>query len=331
MSLANTSFFNTYQFNQGLVYAKTYQQILNPNGPYILMVNDRQSLIASLSTTEVSNAINVINASLVAETTLKNVDVNPISNINQSLNSFFQNNYGNYLRDYFTGLTSSVNVAWYSLFKDSWQQTTSSELVQQVGFATWNGFTTSYMFYPAYSPITNLQSTASITTTIDNTIYLTGFGTDICNFALPGYIISFGTGSLPTPTNYSISTSTVLSIGSTNSLVVSSVGVGNSVFAFRKLKNPEYLEFRFGTSSITGLAATQIFNNFTLNVTLQNNLGLTTASVGITTNNPTGRINIGTYGLPTYLATNILGIAVSGGVVSSPYLQTLEVWVKSVN
>lgn len=330
MSIANTTFFNTYQNNQGLIYAKSYNQVLNPIDSYQGMINSRQLLIGNMTTSEVNSAVNIINSSLQAENSFLSLNSNPLVNVFSALNTFFKTTYNCFVKDFFIGLANTINVAWSNSFKDAWQKSINNELVQHLGFATWNG--SGYVFYPPYSSITNLQNTAAIIGTSINTVTLSGYGTNITNFALPGYIVvSSSSSSLPTPPNISLATS-VIAIANTNILQLSGpLGSATSLFAFRPLRNAEYLEFRFGTSSITGLAATVIFNPFILNVTLITSLGIATASVGITTNSTNGRINIGTYGLPTYQTTQIVNIGVASTTVINPYLQTLEVWVKSIN
>lgn len=331
MAIADTSFFVNYQDGLGVIYAKSLQEVLNPVYNYTSMVNTRQSFLFNLAPNEVSAGVSVIEGHLSSESSFIEENANSISAVLSSVNTFFRNTYSYYLRDYFTGLTSSRVVAWANAFKDAWEVTFSAELVHQIGIVTWNG--NNFVFYPPTSSVTNKQYSAEIIGINSNYVTLSGFGTDITHFALPGYyFVNSATSSMPGSNSYAFST-TVVGIYNTNTLILSNqIGSGSSCFVYRPLKNAEYLEFRFGTTAITGVAATSVTDNLYLSVTLNNTTGLTTATVGILTSNNDGRINIGTYGNSSYLALGITSVGIATG--SSGYLinnPTLEVWVKSTN
>jgi hypothetical protein len=102
------------------------------------------------------------------------------------------------------------------------------------------------------------------------------------------------------------------------------------MIAFRPLKNAEYLEFRWGSNSVTGTAATSVLNNITLSVTLQGASGINTASVALSSTST--RATIGTYNQTIYQALGIASIGITTGSVASLGTQkSLEIWVKSIN
>jgi len=326
MSIANTSFFYAYQNTLGLTYARGFEETYNPASTLQTFVGARQLFLGNMSTTDVTNGLTVVNAHLSAENTYSNAALGNTKTVSQQLNNFFTNTYGVPLRDNFNSLTPTQVVAWESSFKEAWYQANTQELVQQIGFATWNG--TGFVMYPAFSGITNVQNTSGIAATSGNNI--TVFGqSPISNFAMPNdLIVASVSSSLPSSAVFSVSTTVVTGYANTNTLVLSGpIGSATSLFAFRQLKNPEYLEFRFATSGVTGLAATYIASDIILSVTLNN--GITT-NVTVGAANTTGRVNVGVYNNTTYKTTGISTIALASGTVASfGTQQSVEVWVKS--
>ena len=209
MAISDTSFFNNYQLNLGTVYARNYQILANPLSSYQSLINTRQTFLAAMSAAEVNNGITVVNSSLQTESNMYSANYNAISALNSSLNSFFQNQYSFLLRDYFTGLNTNNNIPWTNSFKDSWQKTTNSELVQQIGFATWNG--SNFVFYPPYSSATNTYNVGVISSAIGNTVTFSSYSLDgdLSNFALPGYYVVAYNGSFPNVNTISLTTSVV--------------------------------------------------------------------------------------------------------------------------
>jgi hypothetical protein len=330
MAISDTSFFNNYQLNLGIVYARNYQILGNPLSSYQSLINTRQTFLAAMSASEVTNGITVVNSSLQTESNMYSANYNAITSLNSSLNSFFQNQYSFLLRDYFTGLKTNNNIPWTNSFKDSWQKTTSTELVQQIGFATWNG--SNLIFYPPYSSVTNTYNIGTISTTNGNNVTFSSYSLsgDLSNFALPGYYVVAYSGSFPDVSTISLATSVVSLLSSSTLQLNGSVGSATSMIAFRPLKNAEYLEFRWGANSVTGTAATSVLNSLTLSVTLQTPSGVNTASVSLSST--TTRATIGTYNQPIYQATGITSIGItSGSVASLGTQQSLEIWVKSIN
>jgi hypothetical protein len=330
MAISDTSFFNNYQLNLGKVYARNYQILINPLSSYQSLINTRQTFLSALSASEVTNGITVINSSLQTESNMYSANYNAISALNSSLNSFFQNQYSFLLRDYFTGLNTNNNIPWTNSFKDSWQKTTSTELVQQIGFATWNG--SNLIFYPPYSSTTNTYNVGTISSTLGNTVTFSSYslGGDLSNFALPGYYVVGYNGSFPDVSTISLATSVVSLLSSSTLQLNGSVGSATSMIAFRPLKNAEYLEFRWGSNSVTGTAATSVLNNITLSVTLQTTSGVNTASVALSSTST--RATIGIYNQPIYQALGIASIGITTGSVASLGTQkSLEIWVKSIN
>jgi hypothetical protein len=334
MAISDTNFISSYHSKLGLIYAENFQQLYNPGTILQTYVTSRQLLLASMSTADVRHGLTIINSHLASESAFQAAAGDIVKSPITSLNSVVNLNYGVMFRDFFNGLANTKLVAWSKAFKEAWYQATSSELVQQIGFATWNG--TNLIFYPAHSSTTNIQNTATLAVGAGNTITLQGYTSSVANFAMPGDIIVFSaSGVIPSPSTISLST-TVSGYANTNVITLNGlVGVasaGNTVFAFRPLKNPEYLEFRFGTSGVTGFSANQgITTNIVLSVTL---VGATTSVpvvVGIGTTNAPGRVNIGTYGNTAFKATGISSIAVVGGNISALGIRTnLEIWVKSI-
>ena len=162
MAIADTSFFVNYQDGLGVIYAKSLQEVLNPVYNYTSMVNTRQSFLFNLAPNEVSAGVSVIEGHLSSESSFIEENANSISAVLSSVNTFFRNTYSYYLKDYFTGLTSSRVVAWANAFKDAWEVTFSAELVHQIGIVTWNG--NKFDFYPPTSSVTNKQYSAEIFT-----------------------------------------------------------------------------------------------------------------------------------------------------------------------
>jgi hypothetical protein len=330
MAISDTSFFNNYQSSLGVIYSKNLQTLLDPSDSYQALINTRQNLLTALSTTEVTNGIIVVNSSLQAESSMQSLNNNAITALNSSLNSFFQNQYGFLLRDFFTGLGTNNNIPWTNSFKDSWQKTTSTELVQQLGFATWTG--SSFVFYPPISNLTNTYNIGSISSTLGNNVTFSSYSLDgdLSNFALPGYYVVAYDGSFPSASAISLSTS-VVSLLPNNTLQLNQpIGSATSMIAFRPLQNSEFLEFRWGSNSVTGTAATSISSPLVINVTLYTVFGLSTTSVSLTST--VTRANIGIYNQSIYKATGIASIGISTGSVASLGTQaSLEIWVKSNN
>jgi len=329
MAISDTSFFNNYQGIIGSTYAKGFEEVYNPSSTLINYYPARQLFLSSMSTSDVQNGISVVNAHLTSENAYSSASLNIARSVAQVVNNFFTSTYGSALRDYFYGLIPSRNVAWQNNFKSLWYQSNAQELVQQVGFATWTG--ANFVIYPANSSTTNRQNVASVLSISGNNIAISGFQTSIANFALPGdIIVANNTASMPSAANISLNT-TVTGYYNSNTLTLSGPvsSLTTNVFAFRPIQNPEYLEFRFGTSSLTGGASTGIVANLGLTVYLST--GVST-SVTLNTTNTIGRANIGIYNNSTYKSLGITSIAVaSGSVAGLGTIPALEVWVKSVN
>jgi hypothetical protein len=329
MAISDTSFFNNYQGIIGSTYAKGFEQVYNPSSTLINYYPARQLFLSSMSTSDVQNGISVINAHLTSENTYSSASLNIARSVAQVVNTFFSNTYGTPLRDYFYGLIPSRNVAWQNSFKSLWYQSNAQELVQQVGFATWTG--ANFVIFPANSSVTNMQNKVTISSISGSNVAVTGFQTSISNFALPGDIIVASlTANIPSATAIALNT-TVTGYYNSNTLTLSGIVSSNAttLFAFRPIQNPEYLEFRFGTSSLTGGASTGIVANLGLTVYLST--GVST-SVTLNTTNTIGRANIGIYNNSTYKSLGITSIAVaSGSVAGLGTIPALEVWVKSTN
>ena len=327
MAISDTSFFSAYQASMGTTYARGFEEVYNPTSTLPTYVTSRQLFISGMSSSEVTNGLNVVNAHLSAENSYSASAGNIVKTVLQSVNSFFNNTHGATTREYFNGLASTSRIAWQSSFKAAWQAANSQELIQQIGVATWNG--TDFTIYPATSSITNIQNFATITTSNGTSLTIEKFNSPITNFALPNDIIVVSAdGSMPTPQNISLST-TVVGYSNTNTLILSSnIGVGVSVFAFRPLTGTEYLEFRYGRFSSTGTAATSILSNVVLSVTLNN--GVST-SVTLNTSSP-GRATIGATNNSNYKTTGISSILITTGSISGfGTQQSLEIWVKGTS
>jgi len=329
MAISSTSFFSSYQNVIGETYAKGYDEVNDPSSTIPTYQTARQLFLSSMSTSDVTNGLTVVNTHLSSENAYTSSANNIVKNVLTTLNSFFYSTYGVYTRDYFNSISANSTVAWTNSFKESWYQSNSQELVQQIGFATYTG--SAFTFYPAFSPITNVQNAVSIASTSGNNVTVSNAIYTIGNFALPSYyVVASPTSSLPSPSNISLST-TVTAIYNSNTLTLSGpVGSATSLFAFRPLKNPEYLEFRWASASVTGLAATSITSDMIFSVTLLNGTTTNTVSVTVGAANTTGRVNIGGYGTVTNKATGISAITLSSGSVASMGTQqSLEIWVKS--
>jgi hypothetical protein len=329
MAISDTSFFNNYQGIIGSTYAKGFEEVYNPSSTLINYFPARQLFLSSMSTSDVTNGISVVNAHLNAESVYSNASVNIARSVAQTVNNFFTNTYGSSLRDYFTGITPSKNVAWANAFKSLWYQANTQELVQQVGFATWTG--SAFVIYPPNSSATNRQNTATAVSISGNNVAVSGFQTSISNFALPGdIIVASNSASIPTADNIALST-TVTGYYNSNTLTLSGPvsSLTTNLFAFRPIQNPEYLEFRFGTSSLTGGASTGVVSNLGLTVYLSTGVSTT---INLNTTNLIGRANIGIYNNSTYKALGITSIALaSGSVAGLGTIPALEIWVKSTN
>jgi len=328
MAISDTSFFNSYQATIGTAYAKGFDEVYNPSSTLITYIASRQLFLAGMSTTEVANGVSVVNAHLSNENTYSTGALNIAKTVNQTLNNFFNNTYSSSLRDWFNGLRITRNIPWQNSYKESWYQANAQELVQQIGFASFNG--SSLIFYPATSAITNKQNIASISTVSGNNVTISGFS-PVSNFAMNGDIIIASTVSgLPSSSQISLSTS-VVGLYNTNTITLSGpISTSTTtLFAFRPLKNTEYLEFRFGTAAITGSAATNIFS--TIGITVYLSTGVTTL-VTLSPANNTGRVNIGIYNNSTYRATGITSMGITSGSINGlGTIKSLEVWVKSTN
>lgn len=329
MPISDTNFFNSYQSNLGYIYSRGYQEVYNPASTLIQFENSRQLLLQNFGISEVSNGLSIVNVHLSSESTYNNAASTIVKNVISTFNSTFNTIYGVYTRDYFNALTSTSRIPWTNPFKNAWFQATNSEVVHQIGFATYNG--SSFVFYPNISPITATQSSAQVSSVSGNNASLTGYGTALAAFALPGYyIIGSSNSNLNSFPSITLGT-TVVGYANTTTLILSGpVGVGSTVFAFRPLQNPEYLEFRYASAGVTGIAATYIFSDITLNVNYTTATGTGSTAVTISAANTTGRTNIGIYGNTAYKALTISSITINSGTpLSLGTNQSLEIWVKS--
>ena len=327
MAISDTSFFSSYQCFIGTTYASTYSDIYNQVSILPNFVNARQQFLNGMNTTEVTNGLNVVNTHLNSESTYSSSSLSIVSAVLQAVNSFFVSTYGVQTRDWFNSLTPEKTIAWQNSFKEAWYQANAQELVQQVGFATWNG--TSFVVYPAYSNKTNIQNTAGVSSVTSLNVKINNFIEPATTFALPGDLILYSnSGSLPNSSNFSLSTALVTGLANTNIIgLTTNIGLNTSLFGFRPIKNSEYFEFRFGTAAVTGLAATRVFSDLVLNVTLNSGIA-TTVTVGAA--NTTGRVDIGIYNFNTYLSTGISSITIQSGSANGLGTQrSLELWVKS--
>jgi len=329
MAISDTSFFNNYQGIIGSTYAKGFEQVYNPSSTLINYYPARQLFLSSMSTSDVTNGITVVNAHLNSENTFSSAALNIARSVAQTVNTFFSNTYGSALRDFFTGLIPSKNVAWSSAFKAAWYQSNSQELVQQIGFATWSG--SGFVIYPPNSPVTNRQNTVTVTSISGNNVSVSGFQTSLSNFALPGdIIVANNSASMPSVTNIALST-TVTGYYNSNTLTLSGPvsSLTTNIFSFRPIQNPEYLEFRYSSSSLTGGASTGIVADLGLTVYLSTGVSTT---ITLSTTNLIGRANIGVYNNSTYKALGITSIAIaSGSAAGLGTIPALEIWVKSTN
>ena len=333
MGISDTSFFNSYHHQLGLVYSNGVNEQLNLVQTFQNYVRARQSLVQGFSSSELSSGLTIVNAHLANEATYTNATTNIIKSVIQSLNTFYNTNYGRQLRDMFNGVGATRLIAWNSAFKEAFYQATSSELVQHVGFATWNG-TDFVMYPPNYSGGTRQNSVTVVTATTNTNVVVSGFASNITDFALIGdYIVYAPSGSLPHPTSIS-TTNVVTGYANTNTLILGnsvSLGVGTSIYSYRAIKNDETMEFRFGTSAIspTGVC-TYLFSNVVLRVSITDNTGsaVTTTNVSIssTTN---GRALIGLINNNNYKGTGISSILLTSGSMSAfGTNRVLEVWTK---
>ena len=329
MAISSTGFFSSYQLTMGLTYARGYEEVNNLSSTLQSYVSARQLFLGNMSSSEVVNGLNVVNAHLSSENNYNSAATNIEKTVLVTLNNFFNTNYGVFTRDVFNSLSTSSTIAWNNSFKEAWYQSNAQELVQQIGFATYNG--SAFSFYPASSAITNIQNTASVASSSGVNVNLTGYVAPVSNFAMPGYyIIPSSNGLLPSAATISFATTVTGLIGSSTLSLSGGIGAATSLFAFRPLKNPEYLEFRFGTSGVTGIAATSVLSDIVFNVTLTGGTATTTIPVTIAAANTYGRVNIGTYGNAVYKATGVSAISlVSGSNASLGTQQSVEIWVKS--
>jgi len=329
MAISDTSFFNNYQGIVGTTYARGFEEVYNPSSTLINYYPARQLFLESMSTSEVQNGISVVNAHLASENTYSNASLNIARSVAQTVNTFFNSTYGTATRDYFTGLSSSRNVSWQNSFKALWYQANAQELVQQIGFATWTG--SNFVLFPPNSPVTNRQNVATVSNISGSNVTISGFTSTLPNFALPGdIIVASQTGTIPTAPNISLNT-TVVGYANSNTLILSGLitSLATTLFAFRPLQNPEYLEFRFGTSSLTGGASAGITSDLGLTVYLSTGVNTT---INLLTSNTVGRATIGVYNNTTYKAVGITSIAVANGTAAGlGTIPALEVWVKSIN
>lgn len=326
MAIADTSFYSSYQTIIGATYARGYDQVYNPSYLIPNYVTARQNLLSNLASSEVSNALVIVNAHLSAENTFNTGTLNIARGVLQATNTFFQSTYGVVFRDYFDSSQPAKTIAWQNSFKEAWYQANNQELTQQIGFITWNGST--LVNYPAYSAATNIQNTASVASISGNDLTLSNIPI-VTNFALPGdVIVASTTGSMPSVAAISLGT-TVVGYANSNTITLSG-GVDPStttIFSFRPIKNPEFLEFRLGTAGVTGLAATAILSNIGLAVTLSS--GVTT-TVTLGTTNTTGRFIIGVANNSTYKSVGISSISITTGSVTGLGTQpSIELWTRS--
>lgn len=335
MAISDTSFFNSYQNQLGLVYSNGVNEQLNSVQTLQNYVRARQHLVQSFSSSELNSGLTIVNSHLACEATYVNATSNIVRSVISSLNSFYNNTYDLALRDMYNGIGVTRLVAWRNSFKEAAYQSLNNELVQQIGYATWNG--TSFVFYPPSSSATNIRHTATTSTsTTGQNVILTGFASNITDFALIGDYIAYAPqGILPDALGISTS-NTVIGYANTNTIILNnsvSTGAGVSLFAFRAIKNAETLEFRFGTAAHTTGVCTNIFSDVVMRVSLTNNgSAVTTTNVSITTTNATGRALIGVANNSNYKANGISSmIIITGSASAFGTSKALEIWVKGTN
>lgn len=324
MAIADTSFFSSYQDEIGRIFQDGVNKINNPSDLYQNFIQTRQDFVQNLGTSEVSSGLLVINAHLSSESVYSQANSNIVRNVVQNLNSFFSSTQSTTLREYFNGLSNIKNINWNNGFKEAWYQGTGQELIQQIGFISWNG--THLTFYPNTSTVTQRQNFVSISTSNGNLVTVSGFGTSLATFGLPGdYFIAYS-GSFPSASSISFAT-TIVGYANNNTLILSGpIGSATSGYSYRKIKNNEYLEFRFASQSLTGMAATSILTPLTLNVTLDN---AESFSVSLTTTNTTGRQVIGSLVATNNKSTGISSVLITSGTIAAlGTTRSLEVWVK---
>jgi hypothetical protein len=328
MALANSNFFSTYQAYIGLAYGRSLEENLNPNFVVNNLVNSRQTLLNNLGPTEVSNGVNIVNAQLSTETTYNANTYNVLKTILSALNSFYTTTYGYTIRDFFNGINSgSLSlVSWNNNFKDSYKNTFANEVVQQIGFVTYyNG--ASY-FVPALSSSslnnTNINYQVSLSTS-GTSATLLGISSNVGSYVLPGFnVITYNT--FPSPNLVGLQTQSVIGFANTNTITLSTTATGSNAYFYRPIQNAELFEFRYASSSATGLAATAILG--TVNVTV----GLANTSFVVQLTSGTSRANI----FPTGGSTTVFGsTSIKSVSIDTPAnlgtAQCLEVWVKGTN
>lgn len=332
MSISDTSFFNDYQSLLGFVYSNGVLEQISPDQTLQKYVEARQSLLQGFSTSEVTTGLTIVNAHLSNEAVYTNATSNVVKSVVQTLNNFYYGMNGEYLRDRFNGLATTRVVAWKNSFKEAYYLAMNAELVQHVGYATWNG--TDLVYYPAHSSMTNTQNSAVVAQDVSSEqVVLTGYTTNLSNFALPGDIIVVAdNGAMPTPATIGLTT-VVTGYANSNTIVLNdNIGVtsGTVLYAFRPIRNAEYLEFRLGTSAFTGSAATSMLSNVVLSVSLTGGTANTTVNVGLGTTN--SRVSIGSHTNTAFKATGISSILfVTGDINAFGANKSLEIWTKGTN
>ncbi len=239
MSISDTSFFNDYQSLLGFVYSNGVLEQISPDQTLQKYVEARQSLLQGFSTSEVTTGLTIVNAHLSNETVYINATSNVVKSVVQTLNNFYYGMNGEYLRDRFNGLATTRVVAWKNSFKEAYYLAMNAELVQHVGYATWNG--TDLVYYPAHSSMTNIQNSAIVAQDVSSEqVVLTGYTTNLSNFALPGDIIVVAdNGAMPSPATIGLTT-VVTGYANSNTIVLNdNIGVtsGTVLYAFRPIRN----------------------------------------------------------------------------------------------
>lgn len=330
MALSDTSFFSNYQNYLGISYARGVDANINPYSTYTNLINARQALLASLSSTDVSTGLTIINTELANETSFASATSNITKTSISATNTFYTNTnpYNKPLRDVFPSLTSTNTVYWTNNFKEAFYQSVGAELIQLVGFVTFTG-TTGYFvpfvdattaagsWNPNKNNITVSASGKQITITDSS---FTGF---ISDYGLANYGVLTYTGSFPSGSVAIGNTQTITGIANSNTFNLSSAATGNKAFFYRPIKNSELLEFRLGGSSISGAAATSLLGTVNLTVGLANTSVLTSATAGTT------RIPIYINNTNTVFKSATVGSVSIDTPENLGTQRVLEVWVKS--
>lgn len=317
----------------GISYARGVENIQGGNLLYVNLINARQSLVTSLSSTDVSPSLTVVNTHLANETAFFNVSSNASRTSLSALNSFYasSNGYSKSLRDMFPSLSPTNTVYWKNSFKEAFNAATSTELIQLVGFVTFAGSTGYFVPFVstanasgAWNP--NPSNITVSTSATQMTITDSSFDGYLSNYALPSFNVLNFTGTFPSPASISLSTQSIVGFANSNTFSLSTSATGDKAFFYRPLKTAELLELRWADSSISGVAATGLLGSVTFTV------GLANTSFSISTSSGTR--------LPLYLPATSTSpnAAFKSKTVNSITVNTpenlgtqkvLEVWVRS--